>query len=425
MRPFGYSVVLLSVLALGLHPGGLPWATAQEEINSAGRAESEPTASVHLQTDTDFFWYMLNFQNRQSDKEFGLLYNNAAWGSSSPVVLVGGQARLAGMAAATNTEGKFPYLGRFPPDFTGNSATDARVVQANAALAVHATSYINLYGELLFSDVFSFPAFEQGSLQARQVYAVFGNLEECPWYAFIGKKNISFGDMGTLSPFTQSAVWHYFGGLAEGLGAGYARDGFRAALMGINGGRGIRVADSDAKGKLNNLAANLMYEMDPTEETHIQLGGGFLLGTSYDADVAEHLEPELIGPYNSAWDVNALVNMGRFTFVGEYVATVDDWPATGHEVQAYRLEAGYDISLGEKPGRLSVSWSEGIQGDKSEQFRYNRQLVLGLGVELNRYAMMSLEYVRSTGFAPLIKITEVSDRNVAQDSAIFGLTLVF
>ena len=425
MRPLEYSVLLLAVLALGVDPGGPSLALAQEEINSTGRAESGPTPSVHLRSDTDLLWYMLNFQNRQSDKELGLLYNNAAWGSSSPVVLVGGQARLAAMAAATNTEGKFPYLGRFPADFSGNSATDARVVQANAGLAVHATSRINLFGELLFSDVFTFPAFDQGSLQARQVYAVFGDLEECPWYAFIGKKNISFGDMGTLSPFTQSVVWHYFAGLAEGLGAGYARDGFRAVLMGINGGRGIRVADSDAKGKLNNLAANLTYEVDPTEATHIQLGGGFLLGTSYDAEVAEHLEPELVGPYNSAWDVNALVNVGRFTFAGEYVATVDDWPATGHEVQAYRVEAGYDVSLGAKPGRLSVSWSEGIQGDKSEQFHHNRQLVLGLGVELNRYAMMSLEYVRSTGFAPLIRITEVSDRNVAQDSAIFGLTLVF
>lgn len=195
--------------------------------------------------------------------------------------------------------------------------------------------------------------------------------------------------------------------------------------MGINGGRGIRVADSDAKGKLNNMAANLTYTIDPTEQSHIQLGGGFLLGTSYDVSLAEHLEPELYGPYNSAWDLNALVSLGRFTFAGEYVSTVDEWPATGHPVQAYRLEAGYDVSVGQCPGRWSVSWSEGIQGERSEQFRFNRQLVLGLGVELNRYAMLSFEYVRSMGFAPLINITEVSNRDVAQDSAIFGLTLVF
>jgi hypothetical protein len=188
---------------------------------------------------------------------------------------------------------------------------------------------------------------------------------------------------------------------------------FHAALMGINGGRGIRVADSEAKGKLNNFAANVRYEMTPNDQTRVQLGGGFLLGTSYDAEVAEHLQPELVGPYNSAWDVNALVQVGCVTFAGEYVATVDDWPATGHPVQAYRVEAGYDVSVAQRPGRFSVSWSEGIQGDRGEQFRFNRQLVLGLGVELNRFAMVSLEYVRSTGFAPLINITTVSDRDVA------------
>jgi len=398
---------------------------AQEAIAAEERVARGSTPNVNLRTDTDLFWYMLDFQNRQSNKEVALLHNHSAWGNGELVALVGGQARFSFMAAGTNTEGKFPYLGRFPPDFTGNSVTDARILQANAALAVHASSWINLYGELLFSDVFAFPDFKQGSLQTRQAYAVFGNLDETPWYAYIGKKNLSFGDMGTLSPFTQAVPWHYFAGLHEGVGVGYAGERLQLALQGVNGGRGIRVADSEEKGKINNLAANALYTVDLAADARIQLGGGFLLSTIYDSSVAEHIDPSISGDRNSAWDVNALAKLGRFTFAGEYVATVDDWPVVGHPVRAYRAEAAYDVTLGERPGRFSVSWSEGIQGDRGTEFEFNQQLVLGLGIELNSFAMCSLEYVRSMGFAPLIDITTVSDRNVVQDSAILGMTIVF
>jgi hypothetical protein len=282
-----------------------------------------------------------------------------------------------------------------------------------------------VYTELLFSDVFSFADHKQGSLQVRQAYAVLGNLEQSPWHAFIGKKNLSFGDMGTLSPFTQSVVWHYFGALAEGIGVGYAGETVECTLMGVNGGRGIRVADSEEKGKINNLAANATVSFPWAEDGLLRFGGGFLLGTIYDGTFPEHLDPDLFGEYNSAWDVNALLRWGRATFAAEYVTTINDWPSTGHAVTAYRTEAGYDVNVAQYPGRLSVSWSEGLQGARGSQFEFNRQLVIGLGMTLNRHALLSFEYIRSSGFAPLINITTVSNRDVVQDTALAGLTLVF
>jgi len=400
-------------------------AWAQQAVNAEKRADAGNTQSSVLQTDTDLFWHMLDFQNRQSNKELALLHNHATWGNERLVALVGGQMRLSAFAAATNRADKFPYLGRFPTDFVGDSATDARILQANAAMAVHASSWINLYGELLYSDVFSFPDFKQGSLQMRQAYAVFGDLEQSPWHAFIGKKNLSFGDMGTLSPFTQAVPWHYFGALGEGIGVGYSSEVVDLTLMGVNGGRGIRVADSESKGKLNNLAANALVTFAVDDQRLVRFGGGFLLGTIYDGTFPEHLDPNQFGEYNSAWDVNALLRWNRWTVAGEFVTTVNDWPSTGHAVTAYRTEAGYDVQLGRVPGRVSVSWSEGIQGDRGTEFEFNRQLVIGLGATLNRHALFSLEYIRSSGFAPLIDIATVSDRDVVQDTALVGMTLVF
>ncbi|MCA9240151.1 MAG: hypothetical protein KDA37_08130 [Planctomycetales bacterium] len=398
---------------------------AQEAVNAELRANAPPTPSAAVRTDTDLFWHMLDFQNRQTNKELALLYNHEAWGDQELVVVVGGQARLSALAASTNREGKFPYQGRFPTDFVGDTATDARLLHANAALAVHACSWINVYGELLFSDVFTFPDHKQGSLQTRQAYAVFGDLEQCPWYAFLGKKNLPFGDMGSLSPFSQSMVWHYFGALGEGVGAGYKGEYAELTLMGVNGGRQIRAADSEEKGKLNNLAANALFTIPAGEDCYVRFGGGYLLGTIYDGAFPEHLDPNQFGEYNSAWNLNMLMRWGRWTFAGEHTQTVRAWPSTGHEVTAARAEAGYDLNVLGYPSRASVSWSEGIQGDSGTEFQFNQQLVLGLGVTLNPYALLSLEYVRSAGFAPLIDITTVSDRSVVQHTALGGLTLVF
>ncbi|MCA9227157.1 MAG: hypothetical protein KDA47_16155, partial [Planctomycetales bacterium] len=411
-----------------LSPSAATWASDEfaETVSNGyfAPATSPPTEAVFpsVRLDTELFRVMLDFQNRQNDKELALLEHNAAF-PYYPVLLIGAQARLSLLAAATNTDSKFSYLGRFPPDFRGRSATDARIVQANAGLAAHVNPWINLYGELLFSDVFTFPDFKQGSLQTRQAYATFGDLNQSSWYAFIGKKNVPFGDMSTLSPFSQSVVWHYFGALHEGLGVGYSGEHMHVVAMGINGGRGIRVADSESRGQLNNFAVNATF-LGGGEHVAWRLGGGFLRGTIYDATIAEHTNPNAFGPYNSAWDVNAQLNIGRLIVAGEFVSTVDDWPATEALVSAYRAETAFDGYFFSRPTRYSVSWSEGIQGPSGSEFEFNQQLVLGMGIDMGPHALLSFEYVRSSGFAPLLDITTVSDRGVVQDSLVMGITVV-
>ncbi len=368
---------------------------------------------------------ILDFQNRQSDKELFLLEHQAARRWNGPQMIVGGQSRLSFLAASTNRTNKFPYLGRFPTDFRGDSATDARMLQANAQATAQITPYASVYTELLFSDVFSFPAPKQGSLQVRQAYAVIGDLRVSPFYLYIGKKNVGFGDLSTLSPFTQSVTWHYFASLAEGLGAGFHNRNWDFSLADINGGRGIRTVDSPEQGKLNNLAANASYRVGDAPDRHLRIGGGFLLGTSYDSIVAEHTNPNLFGErYNSAWDVNARLDIDRLTFAGEFVTTTRDWPVTANRVSAYRTEASYWFDRGPRGSQLSVSWGSGVQGPAGSEYEFNNQLVLGYGKRLGPNFRVSAEYVRSLGFAPLIDITTVSDRDVVQNSLVLGMNLL-
>ncbi|MGB4740892.1 MAG: hypothetical protein WBH50_22070, partial [Fuerstiella sp.] len=102
---------------------------------------------------------------------------------------------------------------------------------------------------------------------------------------------------------------------------------------------------------------------------------------------------------------------------------MNEWPTTSHKVTAYRLESALDLLWLGKDMRLSGSWSEGIQGPRSAEYEFNQQFVLGLQCDLSPNVIMSFEYIRSMGFAPLINVTTVSDKSVVQNSFVFGLTL--
>ena len=398
---------------------GDAWSTPV--LESSHRA----SPSHWLRLDTSLTNRLLDFQNRQSDKEIEILQHHRCLGACTPVVVAGAQSRLSFLAAATNTEDKFPYLGRFPTDFSGDTATDARLLQANAHLTGYVAPAVSVYGELLFSDVFTFGDFKQGSLQVRQAYAILGDLDTAPYYFYLGKKNLGFGDFSTLSPFTQAVTWHYFAALAEGIGVGFHDQTWDLTLAAINGGRGIRLNDSTERGKLNNLAANASWQHRTSHCNRIQLGVSFLLGTIYDGLIAEHLDVNQFGAdYNSAWDVNGRWDRGHWTLAGEFASTTGSWPVTGTLVSAYRAELAYWMSRTTRPSYLSVSWSAGDQGPDGAEFEFNRQLVIGYSKQFHQRCRVSAEYVRSIGFAPLINLTTVSDRDVAQDSLVLGMTIV-
>ncbi|MEZ6144669.1 MAG: hypothetical protein R3B91_04390 [Planctomycetaceae bacterium] len=402
----------------GQNYGEVPNAILQDPSQNYDFVELPAAHLSPVRLDTDLMAPLLDFQNRQSDKEL-LILESQAQNDGTPTLLLGAQFRASAFASWSNRADKFNYLGRFPPDFTGRTASDIRLVHANQGFVVHAAPWVSGYLETLFSDVFSFPAFNQGSFQMRQAYVTLGNLNEFPVYAFLGKKNVSFGNMGTLSPFSQSVVWHYFAPLAEGGGIGYDGGFIHVSATALNGSRGIRVADSEVRGELNNFAANGTLTVLESRDVDFTIGGGYLHGTIYDGPAAEHLDPGVTGPMNGAWDANANLRLGVFHLAGEYVSTLNEWPVTGHQVIAYRAEGALDLS----PVWLSASWSEGIQGAKTDEFQFNQQLVLGCEYRMAPNVKFSLEYIRSLGFAPLINITTVSDKSVRQSTFLLGVTV--
>ena len=88
----------------------------------------------------------------------------------------------------------------------------------------------------------------------------------------------------------------------------------------------------------------------------------------------------------------------------EYVRTINEWPVTDHDVFAYKLESAYDLPVrllttAPAPLRLSLSFSEGVQGPSGSEFERNAQLIFGAGYRVRPNVLLSAEYVRSIGFA--------------------------
>ncbi|MEZ6121321.1 MAG: hypothetical protein R3C28_32855 [Pirellulaceae bacterium] len=137
------------------------------------------------------------------------------------------------------------------------------------------------------------------------------------------------------------------------------------------------MADSTSRGTLNNFAANASITLGNAEACQLRIGGGFLRGTIYDGLAAEHLDTNQFGDFfNSAWDVNFRLDIGRLSLAGEFVSTIEPWPVTNARVSAYRAEVAWSLATA-FPSRVSVSWSEGRQGPSGSEFEFNRQLVVG------------------------------------------------
>lgn len=347
----------------------------------------------------------------------------------SPDVIIGAQIRPAVFYGRTNELDKFSYLGRFPGNFRGRDASFADINDFTFSLTYSLLHWVHAHWEFLNSDQITFfrdP--RQGANQTLKAYALLGNLNCCPVYATIGKKDVSFGMLYTVNPYTPSFTWHYFGALAEGAAIGYYKNGLYAEATLLDGGRGIRVSDTNEKGKLDNWAINASYEYCFCHLWSLTVGAGYLYSTIYDGPIPEHEGPISIGPRNDIYDVNLRVKYPLGWSYIEYASTMHRWLSTNHVVST--VSFGSALCLQDcwlyKPLIASVEYGQGVQGPQGSEYRKNFQFVLGLDYRLRDNIRFSLEYILAGGFAPLLDITDpgFSKQHAREHCIQLGLTLV-
>lgn len=387
----------------------------------------EPSCTVYPVTvDPCYSVEMLDRLNARPIKHLILMYRQAERACLDNVVL-SAQARASLFYINASEKNRFAYLGRFPGNYRGNDGSAADINDFTLALTYSPVSWIHGYWELLHSDQITFSSDpRQGNFHTQKVYATFGNICCFPFYATIGKRDVGFGAMYTTNPFTPSITWHYFGGIHDGASIGYYSNGLHIEASALNGGRGIRVVDTNEKGKIDNWALNTKYEFC-FSNWELAFGAGYLYSTIYDGNPPEHTGPVSVGGCNGVWTINAFASYNCFSGYIEVASTERSWEATGHTVQTFSAGLAYQMIEGWtcRPVTFSVEYGEGIQGPSGTEYHKNTQTVIGIEYPWCANARFAFEYIHTKGFAPLINLTlpGVSSSSAKCNAVLLGITL--
>ena len=342
------------------------------------------------------------------------------------VTLSGGVTVLANMQRS-NSDTKFGWLMRHPTSSNQIGEDVSEIVVHNAQLAFTArmTDWITAYAEVLYDPEQSFGAgpittLTRNQPQLRKGYVLFGNLDESPIYASLGKMDVPFGLQDTVSPFTNSTSWHAFAPLAYGGMVGYYNGNLHLRAMAVQGGAQFRSANSPVQdtavpSRVNNFALDANYTMPlGNGEDSVMLGASYIHASAYCQPYpVVHFTP--CSDNNPAWAVYSVAELGNFTLLGEFASTTEVWPGSAvpdptNPLSIYEATETFAFTLG---GRYAYAMAEGAPVDISFEFsRFNAgddgapwerqdQWVFGLNRMVAPSVSLFGEFIHTEGWVPL------------------------
>jgi len=326
----------------------------------------------------------------------------------------------------SNTDSKFAYLMRHPTSANqiGENVTEAVVHSFQVSFTGTVNNWLTAYSEMLYNPEQSFgsgtiTSLERNQLQLRKGIILVGDLKEFPLYGAIGKMDAPFGQTNSVSPFTNSTMWHAFGGLGYGAQVGYKKSNLHATFMGVQGGAQFRamhtpVADStNIPSQINNFAADINYTIEAAENVTAQLGASYLHGSAYCQNfpvfhftACKERNPAYSFYGNVDFNENLLVKGGfaKTTKVwsGSHNPTppLDVFPAA----KVSSLDIGAENKFN-KAGKIVYSasgeFSNFRAGADGAPWERQNQIVLGLSGMINNSSKLFVELFRTEGYVPL------------------------
>jgi len=422
--------------------------TKVETAKSSAGADSQSDKVVRI--NHKFSYDMLDPTTNINRKQLLLLQNKKSGEIATNSVYLGGAVTPIVDYNKSNTDSKFGYLMRHPTANNQRTKTvsEALVHSAQLSLTGNMGNWVTAYFEALYDPEQSFGAgtntsLDRNQIQMRKAYVLFGNLNESPLYASIGKMATPFGLTDTPNPFSASTVWHAFGGLAYGLTGGYSKDGLNLTAMAVQGGAQFRSNNTSVDGtnvpsKLNNFVLDANYTIGGTT----MLGASYQGGSAYCQDFPiTHFSA--CAEDNPAYDVYAQSHFGNWMLLAEYAKTVDEWPGTfnpsnpqyaASKVTSWGIGGKYRASAFNKPLDLSADFSRFVAGPSGAPWEKQDQIVLGVASFLSPSVKLFGEYVHTDGYAPLNFISggnlddpgaTHSDSNAKSDIILFGANVAF
>lgn len=380
-------------------------------------------ASIGLNSE---FTYKMMEQNQNLRKTTILLEERKKGELKNRSLTFGGSLISIFDYQKSNTADKFGYLMRHPTSNNqlGKEVSELVIHSFQLSTTMAVNDWISAYAEILYCPEQSFgagtiTALTRNQLQLRKGFVVIGDLRSFPLYAAVGKMDVNFGGTGSVSPFTNSTMWHAFGGLGYAGEFGFNKWGLKASFTAIQGGaqfRGLQtvVKDSSAvPSVINNFAADVNYTLNLGEETRFTAGASYLHGSAYS-----HTFPVVhFAPTKSNNPAVAIYGrlevLNRFILKGGYAITQKVWPGTFNPnppLDIYPAAKASSIDVGMKYDfnpedatifSLSGEWSQFRCGAPGSPWERQNQLVFGLNALVNKSSRLFIEYFNTAGYVPL------------------------
>jgi hypothetical protein len=245
-----------------------------------------------------------------------------------------------------------------------------------------------------------------------------GDLNKFPFYAAIGKMDTPFSSTGSVNPFTNSTLWHAFGGLGYGAQVSYKTERFHATFMAVQGGSQFRALTTPVNGtnvpsQLNNFVADVNYNFDLKENINVFLGGSYLHGSAYchEFPVTHFSGCQERNPAYSAYGRIAVGD--SFLIRGSYAKTFEVWPGTFNPtppLNVFRASKVSSMEVGAKymfkqtgtfQYALSGEFSNYIAGPHGAPWERQEQFILGFSAITNNSTKIFVELFRANGYVPL------------------------
>lgn len=330
----------------------------------------------------------------------------------------------------SNTDSKFGYLMRHPTanNQIGTVVTEAVVHSFQLSLTGAINNWLTVHSEILYNPEQSFgtgtiTTLERNQLQLRKGFIVIGDLTKYPLYGAIGKMDAPFGQVGSVSPFTNSTMWHAFGGLGYGAQLGFKKWNIHATFMAVQGGAQFRAMhtpvgnSTNVPSKLNNFVADLNYTIEAGEETEVVVGASYLDGSAYCQNFpVKHFNA--CDNRNPAYTYYGRLKVSdRFLLMGSFAKTTELWPGTFNpnpplnifpaaKVTSMDLGAKYNLnSDGKVLYTISGEFSDFRAGPDGSPWERQNQIVLGFSGLINNSSKLFVELFRTDGYVPLNFIT--------------------
>jgi len=325
----------------------------------------------------------------------------------------------------SNRNSKFAYLMRHPTsnNAIGETASEVVLHSAQVSLVGSLNNWMTTYGELLYSPEQSFgtgtiTSLARNQIEFRKGIILLGNLNEFPIYVGLGKMDLPFGQTRSVSPFTNSSMWHAFGVLGYGGVVGFKKYGISASVTAIQGGAQFRSANTsvdstNVPSRINNFAGDINYTLAFTENISLRAGASYLKGSAYcQAWPVMHFMP--CSENNPAYSFyGELTIKDHLLLQASYAKTLETWPGTfnpnpplnqfaASKVSSLNLGARYQINqMGKIVYAVSGEFSNFRAGPENSPWERQSQIVVGLNAQVEKTSRIFVELFKTVGYEPL------------------------